>query len=584
MGKSMFVVVVAVGVLMVLVLVPTAFSADTAPAPSTTAAAVPATTNNVPPGSAAPSSSATAVSAAQDTQAAPASLWQLQAQLDAAEKAADDAAQKYAADLAMIKKTIDGLRKRVAALQANSIRAPTTPTTLPAVASAPATSLPKESPVPASEPPAIVILDTYHGIPLPGVTDLVELKGAQSLPFEIRPMKSLLTDELLAKTRVLVIAGVTSFTTFNTFSEQEIKAVEKFLADGGGLLCAGQAWSWVYPSYGNKPINEFPLNVLGKQLGFFITGEALGDAILLSTDITSDIHRIEQNNWNPSEIQFTSPDYVPFLQDNNSRVIAAYTRHGKGRLVLVGHEGLFKGNPRLLRSVLAFLAFGARSSTARVPSPAAQPTQVQTPPSERVTKPAQTQTDRRAETSEKWLNPVITVLSAKFGTQQKFIDVTDRQKQAQERLQGSPFHAGYDCITGYNVVSDPAPGVAKTLELECVINGNTVRKTLQHDEVWLPQDIPQGGVQMPWAGQDFKILRAFYGTDDRWADVTDEVAKVVTDSVKPVTYIEGILPYGVNPAPAIQKKFVVIWSHNGKACWRVFDQGMTGRLEPQNAK
>jgi hypothetical protein len=52
------------------------------------------------------------------------------------------------------------------------------------------------------------------------------------------------------------------------YTQTEINAVEEYVTNGGGLLCGGQAWSWTYAEYGDSPIETYPLNRLGRVLGF----------------------------------------------------------------------------------------------------------------------------------------------------------------------------------------------------------------------------------------------------------------------------------------------------------------------------
>ena len=142
----------------------------------------------------------------------------------------------------------------------------------------------------------VVAIDLYHGIIPPNIGELLRQRAfLQRNPFEIRLLNTRLADDTLANTDVFIVASM-GHTSDIHFKEPEIGVIDAFVRGGGGLLCAGQAWSWVYPSYGNKSVETFPLNELGNRLGFKITGKNIGSPVLYPSEITAGINVVTQNH------------------------------------------------------------------------------------------------------------------------------------------------------------------------------------------------------------------------------------------------------------------------------------------------
>ncbi len=139
------------------------------------------------------------------------------------------------------------------------------------------------------------------------------------------------------------------------FSSEEIVAISAFVDAGGGLLCAGQAWSWCYDQYGNKPVELFPLNVLGRKLGFQISGENVGAPNPDTADENvfgrfKDWKHLDQ--WAPSRVEATAAKVKPVLEDGHDVAIAVSGEYGFGRFVVLGHERMLQYNPEIGASIL----------------------------------------------------------------------------------------------------------------------------------------------------------------------------------------------------------------------------------------
>ena len=192
-------------------------------------------------------------------------------------------------------------------------------------------------------------LDLYHGEIFEGFEKFLSQNGFKPVLIN-HPI-----DKNIANPINILLILTLGYTSQKTFDNIEIETIYNFIYKGGALICADQAWSWVYKKYGNKPVEKFPLNVLGKRLGFFITGKHIGAPSALTTDITSGIKSIERINLNPSEIEFNSPSAQAFIRDEKSRIIAGYFTLGKGCIFVIGHKSILEENPKLVLNILSHL-------------------------------------------------------------------------------------------------------------------------------------------------------------------------------------------------------------------------------------
>lgn len=76
--------------------------------------------------------------------------------------------------------------------------------------------------------------------------------------FTLHRLPGAITDSGLAEGSVLIIGNA-----WGEFGEDEITAVQKYVAGGGGLLLAGLGWSWVANNTG-KTLNEYPMTKMAQ--------------------------------------------------------------------------------------------------------------------------------------------------------------------------------------------------------------------------------------------------------------------------------------------------------------------------------
>lgn len=132
------------------------------------------------------------------------------------------------------------------------------------------------------------------------------------------------------------------------YKKNEIDAITDFVKTGGTLVVATLAWSWTYKAYGNKPVEEFPLNKLGEKLGYQITGENIEGPIHIENNLKKYIPKIKIVNWAPSRIKFFNGKYTALVRDKHYRIMAGSIIYGKGKVIIFGHNAMLAQNPRLL--------------------------------------------------------------------------------------------------------------------------------------------------------------------------------------------------------------------------------------------
>jgi hypothetical protein len=97
----------------------------------------------------------------------------------------------------------------------------------------------------------------------------------QDWGYRVRDAPGRIDDRTLGDVGVLIIGNA-----WFSFQPDEIKAIERFVANGGGVFLAGLGWSWV--SDANNPeatcpnappvptpvtLDTYPMNVLGAHFG-----------------------------------------------------------------------------------------------------------------------------------------------------------------------------------------------------------------------------------------------------------------------------------------------------------------------------
>ena len=195
--------------------------------------------------------------------------------------------------------------------------------------------------------PNVVAVDLLHGRPWPALEQELGQLGLQVLPLRNE------TDfRRLARAGTLLILASDSGTA-PVISEDSTKKIERFVRAGGGLLCAAESWSWV--AGGERVVDHFPLNTLGRRLGFRILDRAAGAPRNISPSLLGGLDGIRRSDWWASEVRVTAEGAESLITDGELRPMAARFPCGQGRIVVVGHCELLRENPEVLRNVLLYL-------------------------------------------------------------------------------------------------------------------------------------------------------------------------------------------------------------------------------------
>jgi len=186
-----------------------------------------------------------------------------------------------------------------------------------------------------------ILVDLYHGSIDPISKSAIERYGIQ-----IHTTDAPITDKTLAAVGAV---WITSNAT-RDFEPSELRSIHKFIRSGGTLICSGQAWAWAYDK---KEVSKFPLNQLGKTVGFLITGQNAGKPVNMeSSPYLMDVDSVNQTDWWPSLVQSEVNGFVPLIRDEYMRTIAIYFPLGRGRVFVFGHESLLKDNPQITVNIL----------------------------------------------------------------------------------------------------------------------------------------------------------------------------------------------------------------------------------------
>lgn len=198
----------------------------------------------------------------------------------------------------------------------------------------------------ARPPNTMVGIEMKRGEAWTGLSDTVISGG-----FRVVTLDTPIDEKLLQQIGVLFINSPVS-----SYDDQELTAIANFVKSGGGLLCSGQAWSWVSKEYNNQPLNSYPLNKLGSQFGFEITGLHIGAPAELDQDFLAGFGNITHTDWWPSQIKLKSRDSQMIIRDAELRGMAGLINYGQGRIAVFGHGMMLKDNPAVLKRTLSYLS------------------------------------------------------------------------------------------------------------------------------------------------------------------------------------------------------------------------------------
>jgi hypothetical protein len=136
------------------------------------------------------------------------------------------------------------------------------------------------------------------------------------------------------------------------YSNEEIATIKSYVREGGVLIAAGQAWHWAYPEYGNKKIEDYPLNQIGEALDFSIGAEWCQFA-----KYEDHFHKIVRLAQTPADSTFFSDVKISgerdkFIRSSSENGYCGLgARRSNGYIYIFGHEEVLERNPTFVSAV-----------------------------------------------------------------------------------------------------------------------------------------------------------------------------------------------------------------------------------------
>ena len=173
-------------------------------------------------------------------------------------------------------------------------------------------------------------------------------------------LTSPITRNQLEEASVLVISGPfrgdlkkpqVGITDHRVYTNDEIKTISSFVRDGGVLIGAGPAWPWASELYGNKKIEDYPLNQIGSFLDFrLLDGYAKfyqHDAKFMN--IVGAAKPPTEATFSNIEISGASDKLI--LSSSNNTYCGLGAKRYFGYIYIFGHESPLQLNPELVSAV-----------------------------------------------------------------------------------------------------------------------------------------------------------------------------------------------------------------------------------------
>jgi hypothetical protein len=189
----------------------------------------------------------------------------------------------------------------------------------------------------------VVAFDLHRGSGSERAAAAIQAQGGNAITID-----QAFSDRVLAGVDVLALLESRK----SAFDEAELSALKRFVHAGKGLIVGDLGWSWVL--YEHKPLEDLPVNQLGKALGFAFTNENIGAPGPLADKLFPDHPAIVQHGWAASSIVLTGDRARIILRDEKLRPMAGTLEAGRGRIAIFGHSGILDDNPWLFAWSIAY--------------------------------------------------------------------------------------------------------------------------------------------------------------------------------------------------------------------------------------
>lgn len=170
-------------------------------------------------------------------------------------------------------------------------------------------------------------------------------------------LDSPITSEQLKGASVLLISGGFRSQLTNAkegeiteklYSNPEIAAIKDFVENGGILIGAGISWTWVYPAYGNKSPESFPLNQIGEALNFSILDQCEFE------EYDRKFFSLVKAPKDPVGAVFSNVEFKGASQKlihSNKGICGGGAKRGKGYIYIFGHQIILANHPEFVSTI-----------------------------------------------------------------------------------------------------------------------------------------------------------------------------------------------------------------------------------------
>jgi hypothetical protein len=238
-----------------------------------------------------------------------------------------------------------------------SIKSVSTPTETPTVVAASSVLTPTLTATNTPSQQYRILVDTYHGEHLveDGTLDSWKLQNS-GLVLETTT-NSVTLDELSGYDGLVI--HFSGYGENNKhFTEDEIRGIREYINQGGNVFLIGLGWVWT--TYVEKPIEEYPLNIIAEGSGIYFTDRHISDVagvhyeeapitfrkpFMAEHSITEGVNQIGASKKAPGSLNVSLPA-VPIVWGDASTIdsggisnpiILAASSVGKGKIVCLQH-------------------------------------------------------------------------------------------------------------------------------------------------------------------------------------------------------------------------------------------------------
>jgi hypothetical protein len=163
----------------------------------------------------------------------------------------------------------------------------------------------------------------------------------------------------------------------------------------------------------------------------------------------------------------------------------------------------------------------------------------------------------------------IRIASAYYGLPNNVgVDVTRRVQQFADY--GEPFRVGNETLR-----IDPSPNHAKALVVIYEVNGRRISDCVQEGDVFYFRNGAESESNLEDHRPGIRIIRAVYGAQGRYLDVTDRVRQLARG---PHPFTVSNETFGVDPYPAHQKRLKIYYRRGNTHQTQQYQEGSLVQL------